>query len=192
MARQLIPVRNPVHDLAKRRVTTLKKTSDRLYTANPVRSLMLPQGGITRRTTLQILSRGRPAILEVPTHSLTKMMTGYEVALGQRRQQFISEHRLGRRLTFRIQISEVNRAGLYHILIRRPRMARNQGIKYFWSCIFSLRFHDLTICILQNRDPDFGEGMECFQTSGPARTSLNLERRDGFYWNLNKVLLGEW
>jgi hypothetical protein len=76
---------------------------------------------------LQIRSRGRPAILEVPTHSLTKMMTGHEVALGQRRQQFISEHRVDRRPTlFRIQMSKVNGASLYHILIRRPQMARNQ------------------------------------------------------------------
>src|SRR5271163_433287 len=129
MARPLMPVRNPVHDLARLRVTILKKTSNRLCTANPVRSLMLPQGGITRHTALQILSRGRPAILEVPTHSLTKMMmTGHEVARGQRRQQFISEHRVDRRLTlFRIQMSKVNRASLYHILIRRPRMARNRG-----------------------------------------------------------------
>jgi hypothetical protein len=124
MARPLIPV----HDLPRRRVTTLMKTSNRLCTTNPFRSSMLLQAGITRYTALQILNRGTPAILEFPTHSLTKMMIGHEVALGQDRQQSILEHRVGKRLAlFRIQMSKVNRASLYHILIRHSRMAGSQG-----------------------------------------------------------------
>jgi hypothetical protein len=74
-------------------------------------------------------------------------MIGHEVALGQDRQLFISEHPVGRRLAlFRIQMSKVNRASLYHILIRRPRMAGNHGgeIEYFFIFIFN----GFTICIL--------------------------------------------
>jgi hypothetical protein len=127
---------------------TLKKTSNRLCTANPIRSSMLHQAGITRHTALQIPSRGRPAILEFPTHSLTKMMIGHEVALGQDRQRFILEHRVGKRLAlFRIQMSKVTRASLYHILIRHPRMAGNQGGENGVLLVL-VYFYGFTICIL--------------------------------------------